>query len=213
LIILAAIIALGFYVYDSGTRDTETGSVSDLVGLPITDATIEVVVVDGREALIPQKGTFHTKTNSDGQFQIVVVNGRGKRFRVLARKEGYKSEWVVFDGHPSQESLKFALHNEAPSEVRQYKVHEKVIARDGEWCNAEVVTLGTTNTPTPEGSQDMSGRIEVKWDDWDTSQWLPANQVKPRPAAPSADPIRCPALSKQALVEALMGSVKEKLGR
>lgn len=210
LLIVLVVGALVFFAYRIKAKETTTGSVSDAAGKPVAEAIIEVIVVDGREGRIPEKGTFVTLTDSNGRFQIVLVNGSGQQFRVLAEKQGYKPEWTILQKHP-QESLKFVLQEDFPLEQQQYLVGDKVIAREEEWCNAEIVKVGTTSTRASDGNQDMSGRVEVKWDDWDTTQWLRTSEVRRRPPEPVTSPIRCPAISKQAVSESVKQSVDELL--
>lgn len=211
--VLVTIAALVFSVHKGLATRTSVGNVSDISDKPVAGAMIQVVVVHGREAQIQEEGTFLTKSDSDGRFKLELMNGNDKRFRILATKEGYEPESTVIDGYASQGSLSLVLKSEIPSQPRQYKVGDKVIARDGEWCNGEIVSVGTSNSPTNVGARDMTGRVEVRWDDWDTTQWLPERQVKPRPPVPLTSPVRCPSISKQELAERFRGSVNKLLGR
>ena len=212
-LILVVAVVVGLSVYRAATRRAVTAVVSDVSGKPIVGAMIQVVVIDGREAHIPEKGTFLGKSDSNGRFQIVLVNGRGKHYGILAHKDEYKPEWMMFEGYPSQEPLNLVLQADIPFKEEQYKVGDKVVARDGEWCNAEVVTMGTSSSPTSQGVRDMSGRVEVKWDDWGTTQWLLARQVRPRPRCTPHKPGSLPPISKQELADRIMGSVNNLLGR
>jgi hypothetical protein len=120
---------------------------------------------------------------------------------VLATKVGYEPSWIMVDGAPASSLAAITLRNEAPAETREFHVGDHVIAREFEWCNAQIVTLGTGDTPTTAGVSDMSGRIEVKYDDSGTTQWLFKKDVRLRPSVPLENPIKCPSLLKRDLAK------------
>jgi hypothetical protein len=206
---LFRIATLSVLVAQCSAATPTTGRVVDANGKPIAEALIQVVVVDGRIARIPEKGTFVTQTEADGTYKIIVF-GPG-RHRILATKDGYEPRWIMVDGVPSARLSEIMLKREDPPEIRQLHVGDKVMARDFEWCKAEVVTLGTTNTATPTGTTDLSGRFEVKWDETGTTQWLRRKDIRMRPKSPLANPIRCPSLPKQDVAKDLMKTVEKKL--
>jgi hypothetical protein len=186
-----------------------TGRVIDSGGNPVPDALIQVLIIDGRLGRIPDGGTFITSTGSDGKYQVQLVTP--ERHRVLAMKDGYEPSWIVIDKVSPSNLPTITLKKSPPPEASKLRVGDKVIARDFEWCNAEVVRVGTKNTPTPQGGVDLSGRFEVKWDETGTNQWLRRKYIRMRPKLPLVNPIRCPSLTKDDVAKDLMKTVKQKL--
>ena len=188
------------------TKISKSGRITDEAGKPLPDVNVEVLIVEGREARIPERGTYITDTDANGMYQIIIVDGRGKHFRVLATGHSYEPQWRMFDNSPSDSDLLFALKKESPWEPRQFRVGEKVVVRDADlWCPAQIVTVGSARTATPEGAQDFSGSYQVSWDDWpdEQKQWEKQEAIRVRPAQLAPNPLRCPAVSRTALVQAI----------
>jgi Carboxypeptidase regulatory-like domain len=189
-----------------------TGKVNDQQGNPLSGVMVDIVLVEGRTAEIPQNGRWLTRTGDDGSFRLEVVPVKGKKIRVLAHKEGYTPRWRMVDIRDVKERLLFVLDNEATITPVPHRVGDKVEARETEWCNATIVAVGTPQSSTSQGIRDMSGMYEVRWDDWNENQWLKAESIRIRPATPTENPIKCPALTKAKLGEALMKRLRNYSG-
>jgi hypothetical protein len=208
---LVALVAAMVVCSSCANVITRVGRVTDHDGKPVSGATIQVIGIDGGNARIPERGTFLTQTGDTGEFHVSFIGGQGKQYRILASVDGFEPESAVFDGL-SAGPLEFVLQREVPWQPRQFRLGEKVIARDGEWCNAEIVSVGTASSPTYQGAMDMSGRYEVQWDDWGDRQWLKEQNIRPRTGL-KPSPVRCPTLTKAELGTALTKQVEKILGR